>query len=188
MQIADFCYPLKSALMFFLQNVYFDVEKEITEDFTKQVWQILEIVVEDMLKFTEVMQRSKRAAGGGGGAPARGQTMNSTEQEVQPEEQQFENTYSALNSLKVDANKNFTFTTAFGKFPVSELMQKYVFERVFPSIEAFLNLRLAMKDYEQKLVAKLLKLLFLAVPYKSKPIHDRNIQQFVRSIRSIPAL
>lgn len=79
MQIADFCYPLKSALMFFLQNVYFDVEKEITEDFTKQVWQILEIVVEDMLKFTEVMQRSKRAAGGGGGAPARGQTMNSTD-------------------------------------------------------------------------------------------------------------
>jgi len=27
-------------------------------------------------------------------------------------------------------------------------MQKYVFEGVFPSIEAFLNLRLPMKDYE----------------------------------------
>lgn len=41
--------------MFFLQNVYFDIEKEVTEDFTKVVWQVLEIVVEDMLKFTEVM-------------------------------------------------------------------------------------------------------------------------------------
>ena len=30
--------------------------------------------------------------------------------------------------------------------------------------------------------------MFLAVPYKSKPIHDKNIQIFVRSIRSIPAL
>jgi len=50
--------------------------------------------------------------------------------------------------LKVDVNKNFTFTTAFGQFPVSELMQKYVFENVFPSIEQFLNLRLPMKDYE----------------------------------------
>lgn len=63
MQIADFCYPLKSALMFFLQNVYFDIEKEVTEDFTKVVWQVLEIVASDMIKFTEVMQRSKRAAG-----------------------------------------------------------------------------------------------------------------------------
>lgn len=64
MQIGDFCYPFKSALMFFLQNVYFDIEKEVTEDFTKVVWQVLEIVADDMLKFTEVMQRSKRAAGG----------------------------------------------------------------------------------------------------------------------------
>jgi hypothetical protein len=88
----------------------------------------------------------------------------------------------------VDANKNFTFTTAFGRFPVSELMQKYVFEGVFPSLEAFLNLRLPMKEYEQKLVAKILKLLFLSVSYKSKPIHDRNIQRFVRTVNSIPAL
>jgi hypothetical protein len=43
-------------------------------------------------------------------------------------------------------NKNFTFTTAFGKFKVSELMTKYVFEEVFPSMEAFLNLRLLMKE------------------------------------------
>ena len=56
MQLSDFCYPFKSALMFFLQNVYFDIEKEVTEDFTKVVWQVLEIVVEDMLKFTKVMQ------------------------------------------------------------------------------------------------------------------------------------
>lgn len=60
----------------------------------------------------------------------------------------YDNTFTALNNLKVDANKNFTFTTAFGRFPVSELMQKYVFEGIFPSLEAFLNLRLPMRDYE----------------------------------------
>ncbi len=64
MKLADFCYPLKSSLMFFLQNVYFDVEKDIGEDFTKCVWQVLDIVIDDLIKFTEVMQRQKRAAGG----------------------------------------------------------------------------------------------------------------------------
>ena len=66
MKIADFCFPFKASLIFFMHHVYFDIEKEVTEDFTKVVWQIIEIVVEDLIKFTEVMQRSKRAAGGGG--------------------------------------------------------------------------------------------------------------------------
>jgi len=59
-----------------------------------------------------------------------------------------DNLLSTINGVQVDVNKNFTFTTAFGKFKVSELMTKYVFEDVFPSMEAFLNLRLPMK-YEQ---------------------------------------
>lgn len=117
------------------------------------------------------MQRSKRAAAGGGAAPTRGAPVDQS----QDVPQEFENTFVALNNLKVDPNRNFTFTTAFGKFPVSELMIKYVFEFVFPSLEAFLNLRLHMGENESKLVQKLLKLLFLSVPYKSKPIHDRNI-------------
>jgi len=41
--------------MFFLQNVYFDVEKKNGEDFEKCVWQVLDIVIEDLIKFTEVM-------------------------------------------------------------------------------------------------------------------------------------
>lgn len=34
LKLADFCYPLKSVLMFFLKNVYFEIEKEVSEDFT----------------------------------------------------------------------------------------------------------------------------------------------------------
>jgi hypothetical protein len=93
-----------------------------------------------------------------------------------------------LKLLTVDVNKNFDFCTAFGKYKVSELMHKYVFEEVFPAVEAFLNLRLPMKDKERRLVKKLLTLMFLSVPYKTKPIDEKNIYKLVRSIRNIPQL
>jgi hypothetical protein len=67
-------------------------------------------------------------------------------------------------------------------------MQKYVFEFVFPSMEAFFGLKLQMRQKEQDLVAKILKLMFMAVPYKTKPVHDKNIQSFVRTIRTIQQL
>ena len=57
-----------------------------------------------------------------------------------------DNLMSTINGVQVDVNKNFTFTTAFGKFKVSELMNKYVFEEVLPSMEAFLNLRLLKNE------------------------------------------
>jgi len=34
LRVADFCYPFKSALVFFLENIWFDCEKEVSEDFT----------------------------------------------------------------------------------------------------------------------------------------------------------
>jgi len=39
-----------------------------------------------------------------------------------------------LDNLTVDVNKNFEFITAFGKFKVSELMLKYVFEDIVPAM------------------------------------------------------
>ena len=52
--------------MFFLNHIFFDIEKEINEDFQLAVWDVIEIVIDDLTKFVEVMQRSKRIAGGGG--------------------------------------------------------------------------------------------------------------------------
>ena len=72
LKLADFCYPLKSSLMFYLQHIYFDIEKDMNEDFSMSVWSVIEIVIQDMTKFVEVMQRSKRSAGGGGAGPSRG--------------------------------------------------------------------------------------------------------------------
>jgi hypothetical protein len=41
LELAEFCYPLKSALIFYLHNVYFETEKEINEDFFSQISTIL---------------------------------------------------------------------------------------------------------------------------------------------------
>ena len=60
MELSDFCYPLKSALLSFLLNIYLDTEKQIGEDFVNQVWKLIEKLVQDMEKFVEVMQRQKR--------------------------------------------------------------------------------------------------------------------------------
>lgn len=40
--------------MFFLRNIYFEVEKELSEEFTMNVWSVIEIVVEDLQKFVEI--------------------------------------------------------------------------------------------------------------------------------------
>jgi len=71
-----------------------------------------------------------------------------------------------LDNLTVDVNKNFEFITAFGKFKVSELMLKYVFEDIVPAMRLFLNLRISMKENDKKLVRKLLKLIFLSASFK----------------------
>jgi len=45
-----------------------------------------------------------------------------------------------------------------------------------------------MKEYDKKLVRKLLKLIFLSSAFKQQPIHDKNLTKFVRAIRNIPQL
>lgn len=58
LKLAEFCYPLKAALIYFLHNVYFETEKEMSEDFISQVWLVLELLIEDIREFVKVMQRA----------------------------------------------------------------------------------------------------------------------------------
>lgn len=64
MDLADFCYPLKSSILLFLEQIYLDTEKEIGEDFTNFVWSLITRLEKDLLKFVEVMQKQKRQTGG----------------------------------------------------------------------------------------------------------------------------
>ena len=64
MDLADFCYPLKSSILLFLEQIYLDTEKDIGEDFTNFVWSLITCLEKDLLKFVEVMQKQKRQTGG----------------------------------------------------------------------------------------------------------------------------
>jgi len=32
MKMADFCYPLKSSLVYFMDSIYFEIEKDVSDD------------------------------------------------------------------------------------------------------------------------------------------------------------
>ena len=55
METADFCYPLKTSILQFLEEIYLDTEKDIGEDFQNQVWNLITSLEKDLLKFVEVM-------------------------------------------------------------------------------------------------------------------------------------
>ena len=122
MKQADFCYPLKSALLTFLEHIYLDTEKEIGEDFLNQVWSLISVLEKDLQKFVKVMQRQKRGVNTGKKA-----IMAETEEKKEEDDNQF-------FDVEVDINNNFAFVTNFGKFTVTELLQTYVFESIFPTL------------------------------------------------------
>ena len=54
MKLSQFCYPMKEACLDFLLQVYLDTEKDINEDYHASLWEIMEIVYEDLKKFIEI--------------------------------------------------------------------------------------------------------------------------------------
>ena len=183
MSMADFCYPLKSSLLVFLEHIYLDVEKEIGEDFLNQVWQLIALLKEDVKRFVEVMQRQKRGATGArkGRAAPNDETVANSEQDVldQPD---------IVEKNGVDVNMNFSFVTNFGSFKVSELMQTYVFEGVFPTLQQFFSLRVPVKQPHRQLIRMLLKLCVKSMAYKSKPSHEKRISRFVQEVQNFEQL
>lgn len=193
MQKADFCYPLKSAILQFLQHIYLDIEKEIGEDFINLVWKLIRLIVIDMEKFVEIMQRQKRA----GSKMVRKTIDDGRETSIM--ESQFDgftkdnighrqSILEDFSSVEVDVNTNFEFVTNFGRFPVSELMQEYFFDSIFPTLEIFFSLRLPIKRDDKEWVRKLLKLSFMSIAYKSKPHHEKRFQKLLAEVRNFPAL
>jgi len=54
MKIADFCYPLKKALVYFMNSIYFDAEKEVSEENIEKMKDFLCIILVDLEKFVEI--------------------------------------------------------------------------------------------------------------------------------------
>lgn len=66
LEIADFCYPLKSSLVYFMDSIYFDAEKETTDDNIVKMFKVVTMIEEDLNKFLEVEMRVTAAAKGNG--------------------------------------------------------------------------------------------------------------------------
>lgn len=54
LKLADFCFPLKSALVFFIDSIYFDIEKDISDENIAKMTNIIVIIAGDLEKFIEI--------------------------------------------------------------------------------------------------------------------------------------
>lgn len=132
LRMADFCYPLKSSLVYFMDTIYFDIEKEVTDENIAKMNMVIEIIYEDLEKFIRIEQRVQKAKDG---KPKIGTEVIDADD---------------LEKIDVDINKNFNLMTAFGSFPIVILMEQYIFEVVFPAMQNFFDLRLSIKPAQKK--------------------------------------
>ena len=57
MKMADFCYPLKTSLVYFMDSIYFEIEKDVSDDNVAKMWEVVQIILEDMTKFIDIELR-----------------------------------------------------------------------------------------------------------------------------------
>lgn len=62
--MSDFCYPLKSALIYFMDNIYFETEKDVSDDNIAKMHQVFMIICDDMKIFLQMQQRVKASSAG----------------------------------------------------------------------------------------------------------------------------
>jgi len=64
LRMADFCYPLKSSLIYFMDTIYFDVEKDVTDENIAKMNMVIEIIYEDLEGFIRIEQRVMKSKDG----------------------------------------------------------------------------------------------------------------------------
>lgn len=57
MKLADFSFPLKSALTGFMNSIYFDIEKDVSDENIQKMFEFLKIISEDLDRFVEIQMR-----------------------------------------------------------------------------------------------------------------------------------
>ena len=57
--MADFCFPLKSALVYFMDSIYFDIEKDVSDENIQKMYAFMEIIASDLERFVEIQTRVK---------------------------------------------------------------------------------------------------------------------------------
>jgi len=102
MEMADFCYPLKSSLVFFMDSIYFHVEKDVSDENIAKMQKLIQIIYLDLEKFLDIQQRVK--------SKGTSTAVKRVQQDLVDDDD--------LENIVVDINKNFNMLTAFGSFPI----------------------------------------------------------------------
>jgi len=144
MKLADFCFPMKEALVNFMHSIYFDIEKEVSEENIQKMINFIVIISNDLQRFIEIQQRIKQT---------KASNNKTNKRVVAPVEEQ---PVDDLDGIYVDINKNFTMLTSFGSFPVLYLIERYTFEKVFTCLTQFFSLKLPIKLEYRNFFKKLL--------------------------------
>ena len=69
MKLADFCFPLKNALVYFMDCIYFDIEKDISEENIQKMVQFIFIIAQDLERFVEIQTKLKQSKSSNNKAP-----------------------------------------------------------------------------------------------------------------------
>lgn len=59
MKLADFCYPLKNAIVYFMDSIYFDIEKDVSDENIQKMFEFIEEISKDIKNFVEIQTRMK---------------------------------------------------------------------------------------------------------------------------------
>ena len=178
MKLADFCFPLKSALVYFCDQIYFDIEKDISDENMSKMTSIIEMIAQDLDRFVEIQNRQKQNKAGGGNKSNKRQVANNDEQANDID----------LDDIKVDINKNFLMLTSFGSFPILYLTEKYVYEVVYPSLTQFFNLNLPIKPTYRPFYKKFISQIQKATNFIVKEDHKKIARDLYKIIKKITQL
>jgi hypothetical protein len=63
MKLADFCYPLKQGIVYFMDSIYFDIEKDVSDDNINKMFDFIQEISKDLKNFVEIQTRMKQAQG-----------------------------------------------------------------------------------------------------------------------------
>lgn len=90
------------------------------------------------------------------------------------------------DKLEVNINSNFNMLTAFGSFPIVQLMEKHIFEIMFPAIKHYFNLRLPIKQEQIQDYDKFFVMLQRAVSFAKKDSHFEASRDLFQALKGFP--
>jgi len=93
-----------------------------------------------------------------------------------------------LDAIDVDINKNFTMQTSFGSFEVLYLIERYIYEVVFPALTNYFGLRLPIKANQVEFFKEFMEQIKKALTFVAKPSHKKLALELVKVIKKVPQL